>query len=104
MSLLGVGGKKVGAPTKTGKKKKTPGEIRIQKDIADLDGGDVATISFPNPNDLTLFHVVVAPDTGFWKGATYRFSFTIPAMYPHEPPKARLVVRSGEGGMRTPTR
>jgi len=86
VSLLGIGGKKVnkaGAATK----KKTPGEIRIQKDIAELDGGDVAKINFPNPNDLTSFNVDVTPDTGYWKGATYHFTFNIPAMYPHEPPK-----------------
>jgi len=86
VSILGIGGQKV---TKVvgSKKRKTPGEIRIQKDIAELDGGDVATINFPNVNDLTKFHVVVTPDTGFWKGATYHFTFSIPAMYPHEPPK-----------------
>lgn len=85
VSILGIGGKKV---TKaTGKKRKTPGELRIQKDIAELDGGDVATTSFPNVNDLTKFNVTVTPDTGFWKGATYNFAFAIPALYPHEPPK-----------------
>ena len=88
VSLLGIGGKKVSkAATGTTGKKKTPGEIRIQKDIAELDGGDVARISFPNPNDLTSFNVDVTPDTGFWKGASYHFTFTIPPMYPHEPPK-----------------
>ena len=66
VSLLGIGGKKV-AKSGTATKKKTPGEIRIQKDIAELDGGDVAKISFPNPNDLTSFNVDVTPDTGFWK-------------------------------------
>lgn len=86
VSLLGIGGKKV-AKSGTATKKKTPGEIRIQKDIAELDGGDVAKISFPNPNDLTSFNVDVTPDTGFWKGATYHFTFGIPAIYPHEPPK-----------------
>ena len=88
VSLLGIGGKKVSkAATGPTGKKKTPGEIRIQKDIAELDGGDVAQIKFPNANDLTKFNVIVTPDTGFWKGATYHFTFTIPAMYPHEPPK-----------------
>ena len=86
VSILGIGGRKV-QKASGGKKRKTPGEIRIQKDIADLDGGDVAQIKFPNANDLTKFNVVVTPDTGFWKGATYHFTFTIPAMYPHEPPK-----------------
>jgi len=56
-------------------------------DIAELDGGKVAEISFPNPNDLTAFQVTVSPDTGYWKGATYHFSFQIPPHYPHSPPK-----------------
>jgi len=86
--LLGIGGKKsrTGGAKKAGKKR-TPGEIRIQKDIAELDGGTVAVITFPNPNNLTNFDVRVTPDTGFWRGATYHFTFSIPAMYPHEPPK-----------------
>lgn len=52
-----------------------------------MDGGNVAVIQFPNPNDLTSFHVVVTPDTGPWIGARYDFTFSIPALYPHEPPK-----------------
>lgn len=113
VSVLGIGGKKQAkngdgaAPAK----KRSPGEIRIQKgalllrrigngkdgaalthrksitDIAELDGGKVANVSFPDPNDLTSFRVTVSPDSGFWQGATYHFSFAIPAHYPHEPPK-----------------
>lgn len=60
-------------------------------DIAELDGGDVATIKFPNPNDLTLFDVSVTPDSGMWKGATYRFTFTIPPHYPHSPPRVECM-------------
>lgn len=56
-------------------------------DIAELDGGKVAEVTFPNPNDLTAFNVIVSPDTGFWIGAKYLFTFSIPALYPHEPPK-----------------
>ena len=92
VSLLGgIGGKKVVKPqdgiTIGGGKKRTPGEIRIQKDIADLDGGSVATVNFPAANDLTNFTVTVTPDSGFWSKATYIFTFAIPALYPHEPPK-----------------
>ena len=50
-------------------------------DIADLDGGKVATIDFPNPNDLTAFNVTITPDNGFWSGATYLFAIDIPAQY-----------------------
>jgi len=56
-------------------------------DIAELDGGRVANIEFPNPNDLTVFHVSITPDSGFWKNATYKFKFDIPDHYPHTPPK-----------------
>jgi len=81
----GIGGEAVAA--KRGKKKRTPGEIRIQKDIAELDGGTVAETIFPSESDLTHFYVTVSPDSGFWKGATYKFTFSIPADYPHKPPK-----------------
>jgi len=87
VSLFGVGGQK---KTKKGEQtgtKKTPGEIRIQKDIAELDGGKVATVTFPKINDLTNFNVVITPDSGFWKGATYNFVFVVPPHYPHSPPK-----------------
>jgi ubiquitin-conjugating enzyme E2 M len=56
-------------------------------DIGELDGGKVANIAFPNKNDLTYFTVSISPDSGYWKGATYVFSFAIPPHYPHSPPK-----------------
>ncbi|KAJ8506974.1 hypothetical protein ON010_g19020 [Phytophthora cinnamomi] len=53
--ILGIGrGKRAGASKE---KKRTPGEIRIQKDIAELDGGKAAAIDFPEQNDLTVFTV-----------------------------------------------
>jgi len=62
-------------------------------DIAELDGGKVAKIEFPNPNKLSTFNVSVTPDTGFWKGATYLFTFQIPDHYPHTPPKVHCETR-----------
>jgi hypothetical protein len=56
-------------------------------DIAELDGGRIAVVTFPNPNQLTLFNVRVTPDTGLWVGANYLFTVTIGAMYPHDPPR-----------------
>ncbi|CAM9160325.1 unnamed protein product [Discosporangium mesarthrocarpum] len=87
LHVLGIGGRRAKRAGKTAGSKKTPGEIRIQKDIAELDGGSVAEINFPNPNNLTTFKVEVTPDSGFWKGASYNFTFTVPALYPHDPPK-----------------
>jgi len=88
VSLVGIGGKKTKSKgANGGKKTRTPGEIRIQKDIAELDGGKVAEITFPDKNDLTAFDVSITPDSGYWKNATYKFSFTILDHYPHSPPK-----------------
>lgn len=74
----------------TGRKLK-PGEIRVQKDVSELDGGECATAVFPNANDLMNFEVIVAPDQGFWQGYQYTFQFHIPDMYPHESPKVKCV-------------
>lgn len=69
-----------------------------QPDIAELDGGSVATITFPSANCLTTFKCHVTPDSGYWTGATYEFTMEIPALYPHEPPK----VRRRKGGRNEP--
>eukprot|EP00536_Pseudo-nitzschia_multiseries_P010201 jgi/Psemu1/307135/fgenesh1_kg.305_\ len=87
VSLFGIGGQKKIKKGEQSGTKKTPGEIRIQKDIGELDGGKVALVTFPKPNDLTSFHVSITPDTGYWKGATYKFVFNVPPHYPHSPPK-----------------
>lgn len=92
VKIFGIGrGKSArGAPKQ---KKRSPGELRIQKDIAELDGGKVAVVTFPNPNDLTVFDVRITADTGLWKGATYHFTFKIPPLYPHEPPKVQCMTK-----------
>lgn len=112
ISLLGVGGAAIkSGEERRGGRKRTPGEIRIQKglfadsfamilsntlsycssfcclDIAELDAGNAAKVDFPNPNDLTNFAVTVRPDTGYWAGARYIFNFHIHPEYPHKPPK-----------------
>lgn len=87
VSLFGIGGQKKTKKGESSATKKTPGEIRIQKDIGELDGGKVAEVTFPKPNDLTSFNVSITPDTGYWKGARYEFEFKVPAHYPHSPPK-----------------
>lgn len=46
---------------------------------------------------MHLFAMVqVKPDSGFWKGASYHFTFTIPALYPHDPPKVKHMSQYGE--------
>ena len=90
ISILGVS-KQGGTVKGSGGRRLRPGEIRVQKDVSELDGGDCVTPNFPNLNDLMNFEVVINPDKGFWAGYVYNFSFAIPDMYPHEPPKVRCL-------------
>ncbi len=55
--------------------------------MAELDGGKVGKVTFPDPKDLTQMTLRVSPDQGLWRGATFEFSIRVPDMYPHEPPK-----------------
>lgn len=84
-SLLGVAGGTVQSAAP--QKKQSPAQIRMMKDIKDLDSGSVATVIFPNPNDLLHFNLRVQPDSGCWIGAAYNFSVEVPDSYPHSPPK-----------------
>lgn len=62
-------------------------------DLAEVELGTAANIIFPNPNDLTDFKVEVMPESGFWTGAKFNFSFRFPAEYPHTPPKVTCLTK-----------
>ena len=48
------------------------------------------SIAFPNGrDDLLNFVIAIKPDEGYYRGGTFEFSFAVPTMYPHEPPKVR---------------
>ncbi len=56
VSILGIGGKSVKTVQSKGRRRQ-PAELRIQKDLAEVELGTAATLIFPNPNDLTDFQV-----------------------------------------------
>ncbi|XP_052192553.1 NEDD8-conjugating enzyme Ubc12 isoform X1 [Diospyros lotus] len=75
--------------TTTGKKQ-TAGELRLHKDIGELNLPKSCNISFPNgKDDLMNFEVTIRPDEGYYAGGTFTFSFQVPPVYPHEPPKVK---------------
>jgi ubiquitin-conjugating enzyme E2 M len=92
VSIMGIGGKSVKAAQSKGRRRQ-PAELRIQKDLAEVELGTAATLIFPNPNDLTDFIVEVSPESGFWTGAKFTFTFRFPAEYPHTPPKVTCQTR-----------
>ncbi|GAB2262933.1 hypothetical protein Droror1_Dr00003930 [Drosera rotundifolia] len=71
-------------------KKQTPGELRLHKDITELNLPKSCQISFPNgKDDLMNFEVIIRPDEGYYLGGAFLFSFQVPGVYPHEPPKVK---------------
>ncbi|KAH7423908.1 hypothetical protein KP509_12G080300 [Ceratopteris richardii] len=71
-------------------KKQSPGELRVQKDISELNLSKTTSISFPNgKDDLLNFEITIRPDEGYYMGGTFVFSFNISPIYPHEAPKVK---------------
>eukprot|EP00898_Chlorokybus_atmophyticus_P002767 jgi/Chlat1/3491/Chrsp23S03680 len=71
-------------------KRQTPGELRLQKDISELNLSHTTSINFPNGKDRLLdFEITIRPEEGYYSAGTFIFSFTIPPTYPHEAPKVK---------------
>ena len=61
--------------------------IRVERDLANLDGTS-AKVKVPNAKNLQVLNVTVNPPDGTWLGGEFNFRLNIPDQYPHEPPKA----------------
>ena len=71
------------------KKKKSPGELRLQKEIQELDIPSHAVVNFPPDGSIMKFTLIVDL-TGvecIWKGGRYQFTINVSPNYPHEAPK-----------------
>jgi len=73
------------------KPKTSAAQIRVQKDLTELDLPSTMTINFPDPADKLHFELVIKPDEGMYKGAAFKFTFAIEQDYPHKPPKVKCV-------------
>jgi ubiquitin-conjugating enzyme E2 M len=74
--------------------KQSAGELRLQKDISELDLPKNVSIRFPDGNNKIMnFEVVLKADEGLYKGGAFLFSFAVPAGYPHDPPKVKCLTK-----------
>lgn len=71
------------------KKKASAAQLRITKDISELELPRTCKTEFPDPDDLLNFKLVICPDEGFYRGGIFKFSFKIGPNYPHEPPRVK---------------
>ncbi|KAG7579631.1 Ubiquitin-conjugating enzyme E2 [Arabidopsis thaliana x Arabidopsis arenosa] len=71
-------------------KKQSAGELRLHKDISELNLPKSCKISFPNgKNDLMNFEVTIKPDEGYYMNGKFVFTFQVSNVYPHEAPKVK---------------
>lgn len=70
-------------------KKSSAAQLRIQKDITELNLPKTCWTDFPDPNDLLNFKLIICPDEGFYKNGKFTFDFKVGPNYPHEPPKVK---------------
>eukprot|EP00850_Spirogloea_muscicola_P016665 SM000137S00443 [mRNA] locus=s137:141648:143126:+ [translate_table: standard] len=70
--------------------RQSAGELRVQKDISELNLAKTTSIAFPRgKDDLLNFEITIRPDEGYYQAGTFVFSFVIPQGYPHEAPKVK---------------
>jgi len=77
------------AQKKDKKKKQNAAELRVHKDISEMDPIPGTRLDFPDPNNLMVFQLYITPSDGLYRGAEYKFTVTIPTTYPYDPPKAQ---------------
>jgi len=73
------------------KPKTSAAQIRVQKDLTELDLPSTMKTDFPDPADLLNFTLTITPDEGMYQGGAFSFSFNINTNYPHDPPKVKCI-------------
>jgi len=76
-----------GSNRKEKKKKPNAAEIRVHKDLSEMQPVSGTRLDFPNPDDLMAFMLYVKATDGLWKNAEYKFTVHVPSNYPYDPPK-----------------
>ena len=66
-------------------------QIRLQKDITELDLPSSIEVSFPDPSNLFQFELVIIPQQGYYIGGRFRFSVDVNNNYPIEAPKIKCM-------------
>lgn len=68
-----------------------PAQLRLQKDITDLEIPKTIKVVFPDPADLFNFNIHISPNEGYYKGGKYDFKVEINNNFPIDPPKIKCM-------------
>lgn len=64
-------------------------QLRVQKDVNELDVPASIRVSFPDPDNLMHLALVLTPQEGYYAAASFHFTIDVPDDYPHKPPKVK---------------
>lgn len=64
-------------------------QIRLQKDITELELPSTVKIEFPQSNDLAHFTITVKPAEGYYKSGSFQFTVDIGDNFPIDPPRIK---------------
>ena len=65
-----------------------------QADLSELNLGKSTSIVFPDGKDKLLrFNITLRPEEGLYRGGAFTFTFVVPPVYPHEPPKVKCITK-----------
>jgi len=76
-----------------GSKRKNAGQVRLQKDLGELDKIPGTELVFPDPDNVMQFNLIVVPQEGMYRNARYEFDVKVPASYPFDPPKVTCKIQ-----------
>jgi len=65
-----------------------PVELRVQKDVSELENIPGVEVDFPDPNNLMTFFAKITPNEGLYQSATFKFKIEIDNEYPFKAPRA----------------
>lgn len=68
-------------------------QIRLQKDITELDLPQSIVATFPDPADLFHFELKICPRQGFYANGNFRFAVDIGDNFPIDPPKIKCLCK-----------
>lgn len=66
-------------------------QLRVQKDITELDLPKSIKLTFPNTADFFNFDLQIVPQDGYYKNGKFKFKIEIGQNFPIEPPKIKCL-------------
>jgi len=85
------GGGNEGGGTSGSRPRASAAQLRITKDISEMDLPKTCRMDIPDPDCLLQFKLIICPDEGFYRNGTFTFQFKVSEEYPHSPPKVKCL-------------